>query len=117
MKKQKKRKKQRSINFQGSYEELKYGFDKVNKWHLEHPSYNRAAAIYNWYWYEYCNDDNLDAVFETISQHKERLAARKEKELGAGIVFDDYQKFFYRFWEELLNTAEEDVEEEIDWFD
>ena len=56
-------------------------------------------------------DDNPSTTYATISQHRERLAARKEKELGAGIVFDDYKKFFYRFWEELFDTAEKDVEE------
>ena len=117
----------RSINFRGDYRVLKYGFDSVNKWHLAHPSYNRAAAIYNWYWCEYClNDDDSGVIYTTISEHRKRLAARKEKELGAGVAFDDYRIFFYRFWEELLDTAEEDVEEkyreedeeeDIDWLE
>lgn len=103
--------KQRNIDFKGNWRELKYGFDSINKWHLAHPSYNRAAAIYNWYWFKYCNDENPSTNYETISQHKERLAARKKKELEAGVAFDDYKKFFYRFWEELFYKAEEDVEE------
>lgn len=105
------KKKQRKLDFEGTrtydFELDDYlcslGPDEVSKWDLEHPSYNKAYDIFEWYMWNYMIDK--DNVIETIESHKDRLKKKKEKAEREGLIRNDYDRFFYRFWEELLEYA------------
>lgn len=99
----------KKINFKGDIEDIRWGCGSadITKWHLEHPTHATAPAIYEWYMFEFLI--NGGDRMELICNHRTRLRNKKKKELESGVVFDTKKNFFYRFWEELLDTAEEEV--------
>lgn len=104
------KKKQRKIHFEDFLidcgdEGIWYSCEyyKATKWDLQHPSYHKSAVIYQWYYCKFISGN--DNAIETIKSHKDRLKKKKEKAEREGLIRNDYDRFFYRFWEELLEYA------------
>ena len=113
-------KKQRTIDFQGKHYDWSWGGpSKPTKWDISHPSYRKAANIYYWYWEKFMtvsmeydeDDDEAERAksVELVKSHQARLMKKKENAEREGLIKDDYDRFFYRFWTELLETAKDDL--------